>query len=313
MKAILRERTERMVEVFPALRRVSSLYGEILLPRAIFLNLSAASKFAIYDSLISFYAGEAFDADLPIEAFCRKYKRKIFALPNITPNGLVMPKAETLNSANFLNKSVFDLIEFLGLKDQCEIACPVNLRLNFGIHRSKDVNARPKSSTNWHTDIWAGQNANELMIHTPIFGDFDENGIAVALPPAGFYPDFVKALSSFKDGTRVTDGLNAVAQKPRLMPGKSYIFDSFLLHKTVSMGSDMRGIISFPIKLKRTVPSDIYRNPLRDDEYIPYAEWKKMGRGVMLVSEKKIRDKPKKDESSNVYADTFLRIPILKP
>lgn len=299
-----------MRKIFPKLQRVAPLYGEMSLPENIAANLVMAVKFVVYDCLISYYGDEVFDSDLPIEAFFKKYKEKIIKLPNITPNGLLLPKIEILNSINFLNKAVFSLMAFLGLKGQCDIACPVNLRLNFGIDRSPEASARPKSSTFWHTDIWAGQNANELMVHTPIFGDFKKNGIVSALPPAGFFPNFVKALPSYEDGLPITAGLDAVAIQPVMKVGKSYIFDSFLLHKTVTEGEGMRGIISFPIKLKHKVKSDIYANPLRDAEYQSYNEWQKMGTEIMLVSTKKIAQGRAKKGSFNTYADTFSKVSV---
>ena len=305
MKEILKERTARMRTIFPKLENVTPLYGEIPLPENIAVNLVAAGKLVVYDCLISFYKDDTFDLDMPIEAFFEAYKEKIMGLPNITPNGLLLPKIEILNSINFLNKAVFALMEFLQLKGQCDIACPVNLRLNFGVDRSPEASARPKSSTFWHTDIWAGQNANELMVHTPIFGDFKKNGIAAALPPAEFFPDFVKTLPSYEDGLPVTASLDAAAHQPAMKVGRSYIFDSFLLHKTVTEGDGMRGIISFPIKLKRKVKSDIYINPLRDAEYQSYAAWKKMGTESMLISTKKIAKGKAKKGSFSTYADTF--------
>lgn len=311
MKELLKERTVRIKKIFPKLENESPLYGEISLPENIAANLVTASKFVVYDCLISFYKDDVFNLDLSIEAFFKTYKEKIMKLPNITPNGLLLPKIEVLNSINFLNKTVFSLMEFLKLKGQCDIACPVNLRLNFGVDRSSEANARPKSSTFWHTDIWAGQNANELMIHTPIFGDFKKNGIAAALPPDAFYPDFVKALPSYEDGLPVTGSLDKVAHRPVMKVGRSYIFDSFLLHKTVSEGEGMRGIISFPIKLKKKVKSDIYVNPLRDAEYQSYSEWQKMGTETMLVSTKKIAKGRAKKGSFTTYADTFEKISLI--
>ena len=69
----------------------------------------------VYDCLTSFYKNDFFDAEIPVEQFFKKYKHKIINLPNITPNGLVLPKLEILSSVNLLNKSVSDLIEFIGI------------------------------------------------------------------------------------------------------------------------------------------------------------------------------------------------------
>ena len=306
MKKIISERTLRIKQTFPDIHNVKDLRGEIALSKNIIKNLQVCSKLVVYDCLTSFYKNDFFDAEIPVEQFFKKYKHKIINLPNITPNGLVLPKLEILSSVNLLNKSVSDLIEFIGIKDQADIACPVNLRLNFGVNRNNEFNSRPKSSTYWHTDIWAGQNSNELMIHTPIFGDFQENGISVCCPKDGFYPDFVKTIEHFyNDGIKTTEDMDNLGHTPKLKVGKSYVFDSFLFHKTKSKGSGIRGIISFPIKLKNKINSDIYQNSLRDSEYKTSSEWSKIGKEVLLVSRKRIDQKDWKDEVKNVYADKF--------
>lgn len=312
MKAIIKERTERIKQVFCNLKKTKDLYGEIQLPKKIILNLQFFSKLVVWDSLNSFYKNEFFDLNIPTEKFFKKYKSKIFNLPNITPNGLVLPKVEILCSFNLFNKAVFDLVDFLNIQNSADVACPVNLRLNFGINRDKAFNERPKSSTYWHTDIWAGQNSNELMIHTPIFGDFDKNGISICDPKDSFYPNFVKTIDHFfNDGSIVTNHMDENGHTPKLKVGTSYVFDSFLFHKTKSSGSEIRGIVSFPIKLKNKINSDIYQNPLRDSEYKSTLEWSKIGKQKMLVSKNGILDKNWKDESKNVYADRFDIIDIL--
>lgn len=306
MKKIISERTQRIKKTIPNIDKIKDLRGEINLPDKVIKNLRFCSKLFIYDCLCSFYESETFNVDLSIEQFFKKYKEKIIGLPNITPNGLVLPKLETLCSVNILNKSIYDLIKFLKIEDQAEVACPVNLRLNFGVNRDEAFNGRPKSSTYWHTDIWAGQNANELMIHTPIFGDFQENGISICSPSEKFYPDFVKTINHFHfDGGEVTSKMDSLGYTPHLKIGKSYVFDSFLFHRTKSKGSEIRGIISFPIKLKNKLDSDIYQNPLRDIEYKTTLEWSKIGKEIMLVSDKKINQKDYKDEMKNTYADKF--------
>lgn len=312
MKKIILQRTERIKKIIPDLDKVKDLHGEVILQDRIIKNLQFCSKLVIYDCLCNFYENELFDCDLSIDKFFNKYKKKIIGLPNITPNGLVMPKLETLSSVNLLNKAVYDLIKFLKIEDKAEIACPINLRLNFGVNRNQEFNKRPKSSTYWHTDIWAGQNSNELMIHTPIFGDFQENGISICCPSDKFYPDFVKTIDHFHcDGNPATSEMDKSGTTAKLKIGKSYIFDSFLFHKTNAKGSGMRGIISFPIKLKDKLDSDIYQNPLRDSEYKTTSEWSKIGKETMLISNKKINQKDWKDENKNVYADKFQFINII--
>ena len=310
MKKIISERTDRINRIFPSLLKRKDLYGEIAAPKSLLYNLQSSCKIVLYDCLSTIHKDKVFNLDLPIEKFFKTYKSDIIKLPNITPNGLVLPKLEILNSVNLLNKNIFRLIEFLNLKAHGEVACPVNLRLNFGVNKNKEFNERPKSSTHWHTDIWAGQNANELMIHVPIFGDFRENGIVMSKPTKTFYPDYVKTLNSFKDGSDVTKDMDKDTYKTRLKIGHIYIFDSFLFHKTIARGSEIRGIISFPVKLKEKVPSDIYHNELRSGEYQSYEKWEKMGKETLLVSSKRLEDYQGQDDNRNTYADKFESVSI---
>jgi hypothetical protein len=310
MKEIIKERNARLEASFPNIENKRDLYGEITLPHRLFFYLQDSFKIVVYDCLASFFKNEYFDLNLPIEKFFEKYQDFIIQLPNITPNGLLLPKIEILNSINLFNKNVFRLIEHINPPKNCHIACPVNIRLNFGILKGTQHFDRPKSSTIWHTDIWAGQNSNEVMVHTPIFGDFRTNGIKAAKPRSGFYPNYIKCLNNYNDAKHLIENLDKDAYKTQLETRKSYLFDSFLLHRTVSEASGIRGILSFSIKFTDLISSDIYQNPLRDDEFESYSNWEKMGKNIMLTSNKKLESSNWKDESKIVYADKFSKIII---
>lgn len=148
------------------------------------------------------------------------------------------------------------------------------------------------------------------MVHTPIFGDFKTNGMKAAKPRSGFYPDYVKSLNSYNDTKHLIQNLDEEAYDTQLKTRKSYLFDSFLLHKTVSEDSGIRGILSFSIKFTDLLSSDIYQNPLRDDEFESYSNWEKMGKSIMLTSNKKLESLNWKDESKIIYADKFPKIII---
>lgn len=311
IKEVISERNARLFALIANQEWKRDMIVASKLDPRLVAELRNAAKFFIYDCLTEFHAGEGFDINLPIEEFVAKYDEQIISLPNITPNGLILPKKEVLLSYNFLLKTVGHLVKHLGIDTTCEsIACPVNLRLNFGSRMKEASKKRPKSSTIWHTDIWAGQNARDVMLHTPIFGNFVENGILFANPPEGFYPEFIKTLPSFNDGSAITEKIGDAAYNPEMKIGYSYLVDSFLLHKTLSRDDSLRGIISFPLQPRASVSSDIYRNEARDAEYFEVKEWLKYGVEKLVVTDKKLEPFTEEDISRNSYADKFQSVDL---
>lgn len=311
INAVITERNRRLYSLVQNREWTKDMIVAIRLDPKLISDLRTAAKIFIYDCLSEYFADQHFDIDMPIEDFVRKYDEQIISLPNITPNGLMLPKKEVLLSYNLLLKSVGNMVKDLGIDATCRsIACPVNLRVNFGSRMKEASMKRPKSSTIWHTDIWAGQNARDVMLHTPIFGNFVENGILFATPPEGFYPDFIKTLPSFNDGSEVTAKIGDSAYNPEMKIGYTYLVDSFLLHKTLSRDDSLRGIISFPMQPKESVSSDIYHNPARDEEYFAVDEWLKYGMEKLVYTDKKLEPFTEEDVSRNSYADKFQSIDL---
>lgn len=312
MTNIIKERNERLSGLSDKVQSKRDLLIELKADEKKYTVLIEASKIFLYDCLNEYFKREMFDLNLPIEDFVKKYENYIIELPNITPNGLVLPKKEVLLTYNNMLKAVGELYSNLGLHKTCvAAACPVNLRINFGNRINEDFKNRPKSSTTWHTDIWAGQNSNEVMLHTPIFGDFQKNGILVAVPTKAFFPEFVKPLASFSDGSYAIKDSIDKSYNPKMKIGSSYLLDSFLLHKTLNTDDSFRGIVSFPIKVEK-VESDIYQNKERDSEYYESPEWMKFGNEKLIVTDKRLEKLTYKNESSITYADKFDSIDIHK-
>ena len=83
------------------------------------------------------------------------------------------------------------------------------------------------------------------------------------------------------------------------------MFDSFLFHKTSLSSSTIRIIVSFPARLKEKVSSDIYENSLRDDEFIDIFNWSKLGKKLLLASDKSLSKQVWDDTPKDYYAGKF--------
>lgn len=273
------------------------------IPDEIINSIKHSTYMFLYECL-SEYHGYKYKYLDSIESFCSLYAEDIKSLPNITPNGLVMSKKETACSYNSVLKSTYKLINYLGLDDTCEkIHFPVNIRVRWGNPKNEQL-SRPYASTKWHSDIWAGESAENVMLHTPIFGDFISNGIGVAKNPDEFYPDFVKALDDYDEGKILLKDLYEYDMNMNI--GNSYLLDSFLLHKTRYGGDNsLRCILSFPVVPKQKLDSDIYHNNLRDENYLDPNMWEKIGQETFVVTDKKLELYKSGDVTKKSYADKY--------
>lgn len=310
MDSIIKERNYRLQdvmsgEIYPLLsrKRIDSYF---------FRKLQFAVKLYIKDCITRFetLSGNKFvfsEYSLPIEDFIIKYRQNILSLTNITPNGLILPKSEVLKTYNYILSLVAELVKSILNLDKClKIACPVNVRINRGTNTTDRIKGRPKSSFKWHSDIWAGQNSNEVMLHIPIFGDIENNNIEFCYPGSDFFPDKVRTFEDFDQGD-INDYCESNKSSLGLELGYAYLADSFLLHKSTAFGDNLRGIISFPIQVQK-IDSDVYSNPNRDDEYITTQDFLKLGSSIMITTDKKMTTEEVADVNKNTYADKYQRI-----
>ena len=273
------------------------------LSKEIIKSLRLATKLFIHECLTEYFAKE-YNENIGIDEFVYLYKDDIKSLPNITPNGLVLSKAETSCSYNKVLKVAGNIIKYLGITEQIEsIHFPVNIRLRWG-QPDDYVLSRPYASTKWHSDIWAGESSENVMIHIPIFGDFRNNGITVAKSQPGFYPDFVKHLNDYDEGKIISD--NVEERDIDMEIGQAYILDSFLLHKTRFGDPSFRAILSFPVVPGEKLESDIYHNPRRDENYLDVNTWMDIGRKRFVYTDSKLERYQDKDVSKISYADKYL-------
>ena len=113
-------------------------------------NLKDAVMFYIWDCLISSNPNTKIKIS---ENFFDINQNIIKNLPNITPNGLVVPKKENLMSFNKLQKVIFDEFSKNNINENIDrVQFPINVRLQSGSFKTEE---RPRASTKKHTDIWA--------------------------------------------------------------------------------------------------------------------------------------------------------------
>lgn len=104
----------------------------------------------------------------------------------ITPNGMVVPKNESILEFNLLAKSFYDIIGSLKIDSLIHSwNVPPNLRVKTGIVDPKHLE-RKNASEHVHSDAWAGEQPSCGTAMLCIGGDVENNGIEFYIPPDDF-------------------------------------------------------------------------------------------------------------------------------
>ena len=256
-------------------------------------NLKNAVMYYFWDCITS----SSQNAEIIInENFFENYQEEIKNLPNITPNGLVVPKKENLMSFNKLQKVIFDEFEKNNINDKIDrVQFPINIRLQSNDFKTDD---RPRASTKKHTDIWAGDPSGAIIVFLHIFGDYEKIGINF-FEPDKFPKDLVKTLDDYNKGNNKIKSLKEIHFK---YDDSGWIFvDPFLLHETYKNSSSIRISLDFRFIPKKKVSSDTYEDENRKPYFISIPDWRKYGDSKILSTEQTLHGDFKKNNYTKSY------------
>jgi hypothetical protein len=167
---VLAERESRLTAIGAGLQieRAFPLMLEFRLPQGDFTLAKLAVEHYIAACLRAVGNPGAVPAGANIlRSSCDSIRR----LPNLTGNGVLLPKLEVLVEFNAVLTAVGNLVGGLRLDDNVEaIQLPLNRRLTDGrVDRQRDE--RAYASSKLHTDIWAGQPSHAFTVIIPLLGD----------------------------------------------------------------------------------------------------------------------------------------------
>ena len=238
------------------------------------------------------------------EELAKRYGEELKLLPNLTPNGLVMCKEEVVDSYNSILVAAANIIKYLGLNNTCDsIHCPVNIRLRWGIP-DQYILERPRASTKWHSDLWAGESSDNVTIHIPIFGNFVDNGMSLMKTADEFFPNYIRPLPSFDEAAELVN--NPQEYDIDMQIGNAYLVDSFLLHRTRYGHPSFRAILSFHLRPYIELESSLYKGEeAREENYMSSDQWVQLGQEYFVFTDKKFEAYTEEDVTQNRYADTY--------
>lgn len=214
----------------------------------------------------------------------RDYEQDIVRMPNVTPNGLVLPKAENMLAFNLLQKETGAAFSKLGMgNDIARIQYPVNVRLQSG-RPDAAIDNRPRASVKPHSDIWAGDPASGILVFLSLLGDTKHSGIRF-FQPRQFPKSFVRTLEDYNDGAPLMEGAKELA---RFDESGWFLADPYILHKTTKNGGGFRISLDFRFIPKTAVSSDTDEDATRKPFFIGFDEWAKLGDSTLIATKERM-------------------------
>ena len=208
-------------------RRVSSLLLEHKINDDLFKKLQIAA--AVYISKC-----------LPDNKFITNEKKLLKTLeelessiPNITPNGMIVPKRHTILEYNLLVSAFSDIIESMNFNDLISSwHIPLNLRIKYGEINQANMK-RHHPTEHIHSDSWAGESSESVTVHIPIFGDVPNNHVCFYEPPEEFEEEWLKPRPSYIDGEEIAKKYSKIDFVPR--KGRILLADFAGLHASTRL------------------------------------------------------------------------------
>ena len=240
-------------------KRLDNLIVEYKIPDSLFKSLQTAAATYLSRCL----PGEQFILDE--QELMYKIDKHYRNMPNITPNGLVVPKRHVVLEYNSLVKA------FASVIDSCNINnlisswhIPLNLRIKLG--EIDTFNMTRHHPTEYpHSDSWAGESSESVTTHLPIFGDLEKNHLVFFSPPDDFKEEWMGHLPSYKDGKEIADKYTRLDIKPK--KGHLYFADFAGLHSSYRLpNAGPRVTIDTTFVLNRPEPILGTEHPWRKNE-----------------------------------------------
>ncbi len=241
---LLSERAKLYRPLYRDLEKKKIKYNENLILCEIFIDKQDQLKIK---KLINKYIAASIEAFYGIKiksysSILNKYKKYILNLPNITPNGVIVPKRENFLSYFKIQNSVFNLCTEYSINkiydkiELCEIRLMRSNKYNYNSKRSY-------ASSKIHSDTWSG-NPCDSKIALYIDGD-KKNTI-------NFYKPKKINKSFFSKKKNYDTAIKKYGFK-KLKPFNHKcltIFDQACLHQTMNKDKDLRLSLDFGITLK---------------------------------------------------------------
>jgi hypothetical protein len=270
------------------------------IPESKFQELRAVVNLYLFVCIARYHKNEVFTL---CEDILEKYPDQIKSLPNITPNGLILPKAEVFLEYNLVHQAVAKIFSELGFEQQLQsIHAPINIRIVNG-QSNPALDSRPRSATKIHSDMWAGEPADAIMVFMPMFGDTENVGVRFC-EPHKFPKEIIRPLDDYNDGAFLEKNSTEYVGA-KFAKGQCILTDPFLLHQTVKNKPGLRLSIDFRFLAREKIESDDWMKSTRLQSYLSMEDWCDFGKGRFLTTKAPMKKYTEVDVVNNDYASKF--------
>jgi hypothetical protein len=285
-------------------------YNDASLPGLVYFfdtdlkTLSKSVSFYLEKSLELFY-----NKKYSIESIqdLEKYRKEISGLPNVTPNGQILPKNET---AVFLNNVQLEIIKILdrhGLTNYIQEMMCVHVMIKYP-NENIQTQERPYYTGKIHSDAWVGHHGDAIFM-AGVLGDVEGSTVEY-FEPINPNKDFLKVTDDFKKAQERYTGKNYIG---KMKQSTLVLMDHTCLHRTkYEDNSKTRISINFGALLKNNSLSkkifksiDIIKESGGPVSYFTVDQLRKVGNEMTFFVEENLEQCLEKFKKSNVLPKTL--------
>jgi hypothetical protein len=273
----MKERGRRLARIVGGteLRQDTRLVKVVQLSAATLARLQGAAATYVWHSLSQAYPSRAFVLSHDV---LEAYADDVVALPNRTPNGVLLPRRETFLAFNLVQQALVSTLIDLGIAPRfsaCQMPC--NVRIASGV-RDAAAEQRPYASSKVHADLWYGEPLAAILVNVPLLGDPASVGMDFFEVDA-FPPSLMRVLGDYEEGRALAEGARRLPIE--FAHGGLYVSDALALHQTTKRGRGIRLSLDFRCIARELLPGEDDGRP-RHTRYVDPALWKRSGSTLVL-------------------------------
>lgn len=277
--AMLLERITRFQSITSRLgaKESASLVANLAVDNVLQSRLADAVNIYLHACISSFFSGQYFE--LGKDLLTRHFDC-ISALPNITPNGLILVKEPVSIEFTLVHRALVNLLDSMRFFDNIsEIQFPINIRLvDSRPDPMKDV--RPRASNKIHCDAWAGDPSNSFTLQVPVLGDVDKTGVKF-WEVTDIRQETCAIMPKYEDGLHLIG--RGAELDVKMAFGSATIWDSFALHATQKKGMP-RVSVEFRFSDGGRISSDFDPPEGKGRMFLDAQQWRTVGRDIIIGS-----------------------------
>lgn len=224
--------------------------------------------------------------------FLKKYYEYIIKLPNKTPNGLLLFQKETQDEYNVMHNYFSKFIsQYFNFQNIATLHLPINCRISDGGEFSNDT--RPRASSKWHIDVWAGEPIESFLMFLPVLGSCKSSTVR--------YNDYQVEKSLLVEQKDYAD--QEIEGKTKnfydLEDNTFVITDSLVYHQTLRKNNSLRISLDCRALYKEKFDYESSIQNLRKKNYFDTETWTSINKNKKIVTDLSFKNIKKRTKFFN--------------